>query len=237
MGKVVKYYKNIFLRSCDRFTKSHPILDIVIPLAVGLAVGLLESYRVAGRVEPMTTAVVTIIITVLIYAVIYGFFFFREPVILDDEYQKRISELISAEKIILSAVNQKNGDNLASFIKVENNDDRMFEGKLLLVSINKQKVETVFELGTFIGNYRVSKLEYPPSLARLIEFSLIDINSRNAFLVSSETGAWKQIETGEYELQTQLNGKLGTQEIMSKKTTWILKIDRENLFSELSLCQ
>jgi hypothetical protein len=231
MQKIGKYYKTIFSRSWHRFSKTHPLFDIVAPLLVGFSVGLLSSYRVAGEVEPMITAVITIIATVLIYVIVYGFFFFREPVILHEESEQRINELSNADKIILVAVNDE--EHITSGIRIENGEDRAFTGQLFLVKFAGKPMDTIFELGMYMQYNRVSLLEYPPTLSRIIEFSQIDKESRNAFIIGIENRAWKNLDSGEYELETQLSGKLGAQEIKSKRTKWLLKIDKENLKTEL----
>ena len=232
MQKIGKYYKTIFCRSWHRFSKTHPLFDIVAPLLIGFAVGLLESYRVAGEIEPMITAVTTIIVTVLLYAIVYGFFFFREPVILHEESEQRINELINADKIILSVSNDE--EHISSGIRIENGEDRTFKGQLFLVKFDGKPMDTIFELGTYVQYSRVSLLEYPPTLSRVIELSKIDKESRNAFIIGIENQAWKNLESGEYELETQLSGKLGAQEIKSKRMKWLLKIDKETPKTELS---
>ena len=116
---------------------------------------------------------------------------------------------------------------------VYNGEDKIFKGQLTLTKFDGQPLDTVFELGMFIGNYRVSKLEWPPMSPRLLEFAKIDKPSKNAHIISSEDGMWKPVESGEYEIETQLSGALGEHEIKSKRIKWILNLDKENLKIEL----
>lgn len=214
---------------------------LLIAVAIGLIAGAgyfgWQGYESAVQIMLglLVSDIVILIVVWLSTPIIARIFMWSTAAKRDEQQRETIGEyentedLAKAKNIRFDEVNSE----MYSSIKVYNGYQKTFNGQLTLTKLNGKPLETVLELGMFVGNYRVSKLEWYPTSARLIEFASVDKDSKNAFIISSEIGRWMQIKSGKYEVETQLIGMLDGHTINPKRVRWVLILDRENAKIEL----
>lgn len=235
MGKLVfMYWKSIIIKARKKMWRKLGIWGLLFSSILSGVYALYVGEQVFSLGGILVFAKVLLFLIILAWVI----FVIKVAATQDRSQREKIEKHESIERfkqarnIKLSEVNK---DNYA-YIKVWNRDKKhTFKGQLILTELNGKPLDDIHELGKFVGNVRSSKLEWLPDTPHSIELGTIDSDSKNAYVISSESGKWKPLDSGEHKLKTQLSGWLGEHEINPKTRKWILIVDKENVKIELKM--
>ena len=153
----------------------------------------------------------------------------------DGEQRKQIAEYEEKENVHKASKIRFGVDNKDCNvgIRVVNDEQKTFEGQLLLAKKDGKPLFPSLELGVYEHGTRVSKLEWPRTMSRVIDLASLDKGTKKAFFIGLNNNYPPIEKSRDYLIETNLVGKLGDGEIEPKKMEWILTFDKEKLILKL----